>query len=191
LRWLSGYVSLKGVGCLRSRRTATMHMLGAQTRSGACPTQLDRPGPLDLSPLPPSGCTGLGSVCRADRTAWRHVARPLLARARRQRLASPPMARSRDPAAEPAQRARVGDRDVMSWRRLRMICLVSASIALAACGGDPAQNPAWELAGHPGLLYWIGSTTNKTRWKRTAGAALRFSRASAAARCWPKTTISW
>ena len=27
--------------------------------------------------------------------------------------------------------------------------------ALVACVGDPAQNPAWTLAGHPGLLYWI------------------------------------
>lgn len=26
---------------------------------------------------------------------------------------------------------------------------------LGACAGDPAQNPAWTLAGHPGLLYWI------------------------------------
>ena len=43
----------------------------------------------------------------------------------------------------------------MSWQGLRMTCLASASIALAACAGDPAQNPAWELAGHPGLLYWI------------------------------------
>jgi hypothetical protein len=50
---------------------------------------------------------------------------------------------------------RVGDTDGMSWQGLRMTCLVSASIWLAACSGDPAQNPAWDLAGHPGLLYWI------------------------------------
>jgi hypothetical protein len=43
----------------------------------------------------------------------------------------------------------------MSWRRLQMACLVSVSIALAACAGDPAQNPAWDLAGHPGLLSWV------------------------------------
>jgi hypothetical protein len=43
----------------------------------------------------------------------------------------------------------------MGWRRLKMICLVSTWIELTACAGDPAQNPAWDLAGHPGLLYWI------------------------------------
>jgi hypothetical protein len=43
----------------------------------------------------------------------------------------------------------------MSWRRLKVICLLSTWIGLAACAGDPAQNPAWELAGHPGLLYWV------------------------------------
>ena len=43
----------------------------------------------------------------------------------------------------------------MNWRELTATCVASASIALAACAGDPAQNPAWELAGHPGLLYWI------------------------------------
>ena len=32
---------------------------------------------------------------------------------------------------------------------------MSTSIGLAACAGDPAQNPAWDLAGHPGLLYWV------------------------------------
>jgi hypothetical protein len=26
---------------------------------------------------------------------------------------------------------------------------------LFACAGDPAQNPAWQLAGHPGLLFPI------------------------------------
>ena len=43
----------------------------------------------------------------------------------------------------------------MNWRGLTATCLVSASIGLAACAGDPAQNPAWDLAGHPGLLYWV------------------------------------
>jgi hypothetical protein len=43
----------------------------------------------------------------------------------------------------------------MIWRRLKIACLVSAPIWLAACAGDPAQNPAWELAGYPGLLYDI------------------------------------
>ena len=32
---------------------------------------------------------------------------------------------------------------------------MSAALWLLACAGDPARNPAWELAGHPGLLYWI------------------------------------
>ena len=43
----------------------------------------------------------------------------------------------------------------MSWRILARAGLLSAAIALSACARDPAQNPAWELAGHPGLLYWI------------------------------------
>jgi hypothetical protein len=43
----------------------------------------------------------------------------------------------------------------MNWRGLTATWMIGASIALAACAGDPAQNPAWELAGHPGLLYWI------------------------------------
>jgi hypothetical protein len=43
----------------------------------------------------------------------------------------------------------------MSWRALKTTCLAGTSLWLAACAGDPAQNPAWELAGHPGLLYWI------------------------------------
>ena len=43
----------------------------------------------------------------------------------------------------------------MFWRELRIFCLVSMPIWLPACAGDPAQNPAWELAGHPGLLYDI------------------------------------
>jgi hypothetical protein len=33
--------------------------------------------------------------------------------------------------------------------------ILGAALWLAACVGDPAQNPAWGLAGHPGLLYWI------------------------------------
>jgi hypothetical protein len=33
--------------------------------------------------------------------------------------------------------------------------LVGVALWLGACAGDPAQNPAWTLAGHPGLLYWI------------------------------------
>jgi hypothetical protein len=41
----------------------------------------------------------------------------------------------------------------MIWRRLKIACLVSAPIWLYACAAD--QNPAWELAGHPGLLYEI------------------------------------
>jgi hypothetical protein len=45
---------------------------------------------------------------------------------------------------------------MMIWRRLKIACLVSAPIWLFACAlADPAQNPAWELAGHPGLLYEI------------------------------------
>jgi hypothetical protein len=33
--------------------------------------------------------------------------------------------------------------------------MVGTLLWLATCIGDPAQNPAWTLAGHPGLLYWI------------------------------------
>jgi hypothetical protein len=36
---------------------------------------------------------------------------------------------------------------------LKIIGMVSAALWLVACSSDPAQNPAWELAGHPGLLY--------------------------------------
>ena len=43
----------------------------------------------------------------------------------------------------------------MIWRTLKVACLVSGSMWLGACAGDPAQNPAWELAGYPGLLYDI------------------------------------
>ena len=41
----------------------------------------------------------------------------------------------------------------MIWRRLKIACLMSAPLWLAACATDPAQYPGWELAGHPGLLY--------------------------------------
>lgn len=41
----------------------------------------------------------------------------------------------------------------MTVRRLNHLALLGAGFLLAACAGDPAQNPAWELAGHPGLLY--------------------------------------
>jgi hypothetical protein len=37
--------------------------------------------------------------------------------------------------------------------RLQIAVLVSIALWLGACVGDPAQNPAWTLAGHPGLLY--------------------------------------
>lgn len=43
----------------------------------------------------------------------------------------------------------------MICHRLKIPGLVSAALWLVACAGDPAQNPAWELAGHPGLLYKI------------------------------------
>jgi len=33
--------------------------------------------------------------------------------------------------------------------------VVIAAAMLFACAGDPAQNPAWQLAGHPGLLFPI------------------------------------
>ena len=39
--------------------------------------------------------------------------------------------------------------------RLQIAGIVGTLLWLAACIGDPAQNPAWTLAGHPGLLYWI------------------------------------
>jgi hypothetical protein len=38
-------------------------------------------------------------------------------------------------------------------RRLKIACLVGAPLWLFACAAD--QNPAWELAGHPGLLYQV------------------------------------
>lgn len=41
----------------------------------------------------------------------------------------------------------------MTVRRMNHVALLGATFLLAACVGDPAQNPAWELAGHPGLLY--------------------------------------
>ena len=41
----------------------------------------------------------------------------------------------------------------MIWRTLKVGCLVSCLMWLLGCAIDPAQNPAWELAGHPGLLY--------------------------------------
>ena len=41
----------------------------------------------------------------------------------------------------------------MIWRTLKVGCLVSGPMWLLACAFDPAQSPAWELAGHPGLLY--------------------------------------
>jgi hypothetical protein len=43
----------------------------------------------------------------------------------------------------------------MIWRTLKIGCLVGGPMWLLACSIDPAQNPAWELAGHPGLLYDI------------------------------------
>ena len=43
----------------------------------------------------------------------------------------------------------------MMWRPLKIGCLVGGPMWLLACAIDPAQNPAWELAGHPGLLYDI------------------------------------
>lgn len=43
----------------------------------------------------------------------------------------------------------------MTCHRLKIAGWLSAALWLVACVGDPAQNPAWELAGHPGLLYWI------------------------------------
>jgi hypothetical protein len=42
----------------------------------------------------------------------------------------------------------------MIRRMLKIACLVSGSMGLLACAAfDPARSPAWELAGHPGLLY--------------------------------------
>jgi hypothetical protein len=41
----------------------------------------------------------------------------------------------------------------MMWRMLKMACLAGGSVWLLACAFDPARSPAWELAGHPGLLY--------------------------------------
>jgi hypothetical protein len=39
--------------------------------------------------------------------------------------------------------------------RSRIAGIVATVLWLATCSGDPAQNPAWTLAGHPGLLYWV------------------------------------
>jgi hypothetical protein len=41
----------------------------------------------------------------------------------------------------------------MIWRKLKIGCVLGAPMCLVACVLDPAQIPAWELAGHPGLLY--------------------------------------
>jgi hypothetical protein len=43
----------------------------------------------------------------------------------------------------------------MIWRTLKIAGLVTGSVWLLACTTDPAQIPAWELAGHPGLLYEV------------------------------------
>jgi hypothetical protein len=43
----------------------------------------------------------------------------------------------------------------MIWRTLKIGGLVSGPMWLLACALDPAQSPAWELAGHPGLLYAV------------------------------------
>jgi hypothetical protein len=43
----------------------------------------------------------------------------------------------------------------MMRTRLQTAVFVSTALWLGACVGDPAQNPASTLAGHPGLLYWI------------------------------------
>jgi hypothetical protein len=41
----------------------------------------------------------------------------------------------------------------MIWQTLKIGGLVSGPLWLLACAFDPAQSSAWELAGHPGLLY--------------------------------------
>src|SRR5688500_6452974 len=57
-------------------------------------------------------------------------------------------------ARPPEQRATGHGRpDAMMWRMLKMACLAGGSVWLLACAFDPARSPAWELAGHPGLLY--------------------------------------
>lgn len=43
----------------------------------------------------------------------------------------------------------------MACRPLNRVGLLVAALCFAGCAGDPAQNPAWNLAGHPGLLYDI------------------------------------
>lgn len=44
----------------------------------------------------------------------------------------------------------------MTCRRLKNVgWLGGAALWLAACVSDPAEIPAWELAGHPGLLYHV------------------------------------
>ena len=43
----------------------------------------------------------------------------------------------------------------MILRTLTIAGLMSVPISLLACVTDPARIPAWELAGHPGLLYEV------------------------------------
>jgi hypothetical protein len=41
----------------------------------------------------------------------------------------------------------------MVLSHLKTVGMLGAGLWLVACSIDPARNPAWELAGHPGLLY--------------------------------------
>jgi hypothetical protein len=43
----------------------------------------------------------------------------------------------------------------MGRSRLTIGILVSGGLGLAGCAWDPAQSPAWELAGQPGLLLEV------------------------------------
>src|SRR5512145_518242 len=58
-------------------------------------------------------------------------------------------------AARSAPRGPGGGPVEMVLSQLKIVGMVSAAFWLVACSIDPAQNPAWELAGHPGLLYDI------------------------------------
>ena len=42
---------------------------------------------------------------------------------------------------------------ILAWSRVARVVIAVAT--LFACAGDPAQNPAWQLAGYPGLLFPI------------------------------------
>jgi hypothetical protein len=73
-------------------------------------------------------------------------------------------ARRRRPAGDPISGQ---GRKVLGQAVLGRWCgfagVVIAVVGLAGC--DPARNPAWELAGHPGLLQAIGVYYERNAWE--------------------------